>query len=77
MADKPLLKFQEAADYLGVPLQTVHYWLKRRLLATIPGTRYFARTELERFAQVRSEPKPPEARRRGPYRVNGKEVARG
>ena len=64
--EKLLLTYTEVAELLGVKKHQVHQWVYQGKIAKVSGTNYISRAELDRFAMVKDEPKPPEERRRGP-----------
>jgi len=67
---KLLLSFREAAEYLGVPINTLRHWTSAGKVKKVEGTSYISRSEIERFVTANSQPMQAERRRRGRYGRN-------
>ena len=64
---KLLLSFREAAECLGVPINTLRHWTSAGKVKKVEGTSYISRSEIERFVMSKAQPIPAERRRRGHY----------
>ena len=67
LSRKLLLSFREAAECLGVPINTLRHWTSAGKLKKVEGTSYIASSEIERFVTAKSQPMRAERRRRGRY----------
>lgn len=72
----PLLTVGEVREILGIGHSTMTKWLRAGKIRKVDGTHKIARLELVRFLEEASRPKPPESRRRGPYKIHGAEQDR-